>query len=391
MISQKIRNNASISYFFLGWLFLLAKNNPNFSDVFIKQHAKAATKVHVFFFVSYFLYSHFLSGFFGYVLPIVQITIDHCIQIALFSFLTLFIIQGVYKGQKGESREIGDSSDVFSFSGNILRLDETSEGQKAIYFLSYIPFLGMIIAKKHPHAITTSGARISSIFWFFYLLVFVNRGFDSLSMMLLFMGVLFLVYLAAGLFIKNSYFIPHVFEKIPSIALIYEIIRSTPTYFMNLAGVAFGKTKTLQFAEHLANTRTRDIYFRTSLEWYFTDAHIAFSSLWIFIPFCNVIFIPKLFMSRQTRYVLAIGQGLVLTVLAGVIGYFYGFASPFELFLLFPIFYGIAEFETNVFVRIPGVYEIYAILNTLTFGILNNTKRMQDIQKKETTVSYKVE
>lgn len=108
MVSQKIRNNASISYFFLGWLFLLAKNNPNFSDPFIKQHAKMATKGHFLFFISYFLYSYFLSSLFAYSIPFVQITIDHCIQIAFFSFLTLFIIHGVYKGQKEEIDENGE-------------------------------------------------------------------------------------------------------------------------------------------------------------------------------------------------------------------------------------------------------------------------------------------
>jgi len=93
MISQKIRNNASIAYFFLGWLFLLAKNNPNFSDPFIRQHAKIATKGHILFFITYFFYAHFLSGLFSYSLPVLQITIDRCIDITFFATLTLFIVQ----------------------------------------------------------------------------------------------------------------------------------------------------------------------------------------------------------------------------------------------------------------------------------------------------------
>ena len=93
MISQKIRNNASISYFFLGWLFLLAKNNPNFADPFIREHAKIATKGHGVFFIIYFLYSHFLESMFSYSIPVIQITLDHCIQIIFFAALTLFIIQ----------------------------------------------------------------------------------------------------------------------------------------------------------------------------------------------------------------------------------------------------------------------------------------------------------
>lgn len=93
MLSQKVRNNASISYFFLGWLFLLAKNNPNFSDPFIRQHAKIATKGHVLFFTVYFFYSHFLSGFLSYSIPVIQTTTDHIIDITFFVILTFFVIQ----------------------------------------------------------------------------------------------------------------------------------------------------------------------------------------------------------------------------------------------------------------------------------------------------------
>lgn len=392
MVSQKIRNNASISYFFLGWLFLLAKNNPNFSDPFIKQHAKMATKGHFFFFISYFLYSYFLSSLFAYSIPFVQITIDHCIQIAFFSFLTLFIIHGVYKGQKEEINENGEwnSAGLFSLSENLFRLEWISEGQRITYLLSYVPFLGMIVAKRHPNAITESGARVSSVFGLFYILVFANRGFDSLSMILLFIGVLFLVYLGACFFIKDAYQIPRLFEQIPKMTHIYDVLQALPFYILDIFRMIFGKQEVLSFREHLGNTQKKNERFRTSLEEYFTDTSIAFSPFWIFVPFCNIIFIPKLFLSRQSRYVLAIGQGLVITLLSAIVWYFYGFTSPFELLFLFPAFYGIASLETNVFVRIPLIYEIYALLNTFTFGILNNTNRMKAIQKQDMSVSYKV-
>lgn len=165
MISQKVRNNASISYFFLGWLFLLAKNNPNFADPFIKKHAKIATKGHILFFVTYFFYSHFLSRFFSYSIPVIQITIDHCIDIAFFILLTLFIIRGVYTGQKGESTDNTENGDrLFSTQGRTFQFSGASEAQRVILLLSYIPFLSMIIAKRYPNIITTTGVRVSSIF-----------------------------------------------------------------------------------------------------------------------------------------------------------------------------------------------------------------------------------
>ena len=104
---------------------------------------------------------------------------------------------------------------------------------------------------------------------------------------------------------------------------------------------------------HLRKTQEKDSNFRASLQTYFIDETLPFHSFWIFIPFINLIFLPKLFISRTTRYVLAIGQGLVITFLAILIGFFFGFTSPLELFLLFPLFYGIASLESDVFIRIP--------------------------------------
>ncbi|HBB27391.1 TPA: hypothetical protein DCZ36_02765 [Candidatus Gracilibacteria bacterium] len=392
MLSQKVRNNASISYFFLGWLFLLAKNNPNFADPFIKQHAKIATKGHAIFFVTYFFYTHFLSSFFSYSIPVIQITIDHGIQIAFFVILTLFIIRGVYAGQKGEYTENAkDGIGLFSMQGCTFQFPGASEAQRILLLLSYIPFVGMIATKRFPNIVTTTGARASSIFGFFYLVSFTNGGFDSLSMILLFLGILIIVFLAARFFTTDSYTIPRFFERIPGMDSIYEIIRSVPPYLMDIGRMIFGKRDSVSFAYHIKNMQEKDRNLQISLQEYFTDETLPFQAFWIFIPFCNLVFLPKLFTSRATRYVLAIGQGLVITLLFIIIGLLFSFTSPFELFLLFPMFYGIASLESNVFIRIPLVYEIYAILNTLTFGLLKNTKRIQVAQKQDTMVRFTVE
>gem|GEM_PF-4205088 len=100
MLSQKIRNNATIGYFFLGWMFLLAKKNPDFQDPFIQNHAKNATKGHGLFLVSYVIYSYFLSQFFFHNIPILNLSIDRIIHFAFFVALTLFILYGIYNSQK---------------------------------------------------------------------------------------------------------------------------------------------------------------------------------------------------------------------------------------------------------------------------------------------------
>lgn len=100
MLSRKIRNNATIGYFFLGWMFLLAKKNPDFQDSFIQNHAKNATKGHGLFLISYVIYSYFLSQFFFHNIPIINLSIDRLIHFGFFVALTLFILYGIYNSQK---------------------------------------------------------------------------------------------------------------------------------------------------------------------------------------------------------------------------------------------------------------------------------------------------
>jgi hypothetical protein len=164
-------------------------------------------------------------------------------------------------------------------------------------------------------------------------------------MILLFLGIFSLVFLAAQFFISDTYTVPDFFEHIPGIDSIYNIIRSLPSYFREIGEIMFGKKNSISFIEHLENTKKKDLNFRTSLQEYFTDTTLPFKYGWIFVPFVNLIFLPKLFMCRTTQYVLAIGQGLVITLLAILIGFLFSFTSPLELFLLFPIFYGIASIK----------------------------------------------
>lgn len=210
-------------------------------------------------------------------------------------------------------------------------------------------------------------------------------------MILLFLGILSLVFLATRFFLNNEYVVPAFFEKLPGIESIYATVRSVPSYLADIGRLAFGKKDGVIFANHLKKTREKDENLHSTLSGYFTDATLPFPSFWIFVPFFNLVFLPKLLTSRTTRFVLAIGQGLVITLLAVCIGLFFGFTSPLELFLLFPIFYGIALIESDTFARIPFVYEIYAIINTLTFGLLKNTKRLRSVQEQDTEVHFKIE
>lgn len=88
----------------------------------------------------------------------------------------------------------------------------------------------MIIAGKYPSRITIIGSKISSIFGFIYILAFARGGFDSLCMILLFIGIIVILFIATQLFIYETYFVYNILEKIPTTKDIYIILRSIPRY-----------------------------------------------------------------------------------------------------------------------------------------------------------------
>lgn len=366
MISQKIKTNAAISYFFLGWIFLLASKNPNFQDPFIRHHAKVATKGHVLFFVGYILYSHFLSTLFLYTVPMIGISIDRIIDLGVFSVLTIFILFGAYRAGKGE--EIAPEQGAFlDATKTVFEYSGASEADRVILLLSFIPLLGISIAKKHPSSITAIGSNTGLLFILCYGAYFVGFGFDALAMMVLFLYLLLLAFLAARFFFSNTCTLPGFFRRIPSIDTIYMTARTIPAYIKNIAEVAIGKKDSLDFLGMLETTRAADLKFYQSMREYFTDGILFFPTYLIFIPFVNSIFIPKLFLSRNTRYIIAIGQGLILTLLSLLIGIVYGFSSRMELLLVFPALLGMVTVGHDPFYRIPVIYEIYSLLNTVTF------------------------
>jgi len=152
------------------------------------------------------------------------------------------------------------------------------------------------------------GARWSSLYACIYILSFIHGGFDSLSTILLFIGILGILFLAVRFMTQDECYISAYYEKIPSINSLYVAVRSLPGYFVNIGHVAFGKKDTISWAENMKNIQEKDKTFHTTLQEFFADDTLPFPSYLIFVPFCNIIFLPKLLRTRNTRYILAIGQ-----------------------------------------------------------------------------------
>lgn len=91
--SSQTRINAAISYFFLGFLFLLARNHPQFSLPFVRAHAKRATKLHGALIGYLIIHIMSLSRMLGEPLPIILLSPAKILIIFVFTFEFFFLIR----------------------------------------------------------------------------------------------------------------------------------------------------------------------------------------------------------------------------------------------------------------------------------------------------------
>ncbi len=90
-LSSQVRTNALSSYFFLGFLYLFAYNNPNFSHAFVRAHAWAATRIHMALLGFMIVYNFLLSRLLNYPIPVIQIPVSRVAVSAGFIYI-LFLL-----------------------------------------------------------------------------------------------------------------------------------------------------------------------------------------------------------------------------------------------------------------------------------------------------------
>lgn len=390
MLSQKIRTNAMTAYFFLGWLFLISRN-PNFSDPFVRLHARRATRGHVFFLALFLAYSHFLAHFFQYSLPIINITLDRVISLGVFGGLLLFVLSGAYSAQKGEENTI-----LSPLSDGIVGFQEwtfvgATEAERVKFFLSFVPFFGIFVARRHPNSIAIIGEKVGTWFALGYIAFLSFFSYDAIGTVLLFIYILGLTFVGVRCFFFDSLPIMQWIDRFPTIDEVWLILRTVPEYLFDVFRLVLGRLDRISFLDRIRAKTANDTVLTEKMEGYFTDAKFPLPRFLMFVPVVNLLFIPILILRRQSRYVLSIGQGMVITGLFLGIGFWFGFSSEYETFLIFPILLGIAAVDTAPFYRLPVVYELYALFNIATFGLLRNAQKVQDISAKNQSVNFKVQ
>ena len=391
--SEKVRTNALISYFFLGWIFLLARRNPDFSDPFVRAHAIDATRIHVGFLVAYLVYAYILRSFLYIPIPLVTVTVDKVVMVAMFSFLVYLIVRGPYLAYRGllPERERLGGLGWAGLTGESTELSAASERDRTLVFLSFLPFVGYGIASAFPSRATSIGERVGNIFALLFIITLLSGGqATSLPLALLFGYILFLSFILVGLIVRGTVSLPETLGRIWSVDEVYLLVRAVCSYTIDIARVVTGRCESLHFRETLRSIIERDRAENAKLSEVFSDARMVLPDFLIFIPVVNLLFLPRLFTASKSRYVLAVPQGIIITILLLVLWVWLGFGSPAQVFLLFPIALGIGHVRHTPLYRIPLVYDLFALLDFLTFGVLHGSLRFLSKNSGEQTVSYRV-
>ena len=392
-LDRKTRTNAMISYFFLGWIFLLARKNPDFSHPFIRSHAKKATRTHIVLLGGFVLYSLYLAKYVpAFTIPVLpSITLDKIISVIFFVALAFAIVRGAYLAHRGMgSDEYRNSSLREAFARENITLSEASETDKMVFLSSYLPLIGIITASRHPNPITRAGAKISSIWLFVTLLLGALGNYSEISWIVLFLYILYVTFVGVSLFVHDVVPGFAAIEAIPSITEVHTYFRACFPYIGRLFAIIFGKNDELSFKNIIKTIEEKDRTHRELARAHFTDAALPLPKILIFVPVINLLFLPQIFIRKNSAYILAILQGIIITIGLGAIWFFVDFSSLWQTFFLFAIFLGIANLDDDPFYKIPLVYEAYTVFDFLTFGISGKIGKLKEKHKESSSVSFKI-
>ncbi|MFZ4461046.1 MAG: hypothetical protein ACOYN2_00395 [Patescibacteria group bacterium] len=171
-ISHKVRTNAAISYFFLGFLFLLARRNPNFAEPFVRTHAKAATKIHALLAGYIILHQMLVSKLLSITVPFVPIPLDRILLIAVFAYIFFQLFLGASRAFAGKSAT-GFSLSLDLGLENLSGVSTNSESEMIRSVLSFVPFVGLFIYEHLKTPLTRLGIRVGGLMSVLSLLLFV--------------------------------------------------------------------------------------------------------------------------------------------------------------------------------------------------------------------------
>ncbi len=167
-MDEQSRINATISYFFLGPLFLISKKGTPLSSPFVRGHALRSSLIISLAGVAYAVYIFFLKSWLTF--SIMGFQAQNIVLSILSTVMILLLLRGSYRAYHGLSEDSNEQLLHTDFQTNTTSHAIETEEEKVRVVASMIPLLGIYIAERYPHLLTTRGRIIGSTLFFVILL-----------------------------------------------------------------------------------------------------------------------------------------------------------------------------------------------------------------------------
>jgi hypothetical protein len=377
MYDEQSRINAIISYFFLGPLFLLAREGTPLSEGYVRWHARRSSLIiacGVIVYIAYFFLSPLIAfQVFGF--SVAAIVLGLIVTIVI-----LALVHGAYGAYRGIPASAVSLWDM-SLHAESTDHSVTDESAKIRIIASYIPLLGIIIADRYPTPEIITGRKCGTLF--LTLTVPISWIVAQSTGVVFFITILYIglvVITAVYLLILDHYLGLRMYAYLPSCTELEAHIRASLSKVWDTLRVALGGAAPLSYRSlyesHFAVLSTTH-----------TPEVISPLPLWLVsIPVVNLIFVPYLMRSSTREYRALVLQWLGITILAAGIWYISGWASPLWILLLIPMIHLIILGTHDTLTRAP----LASLMVGLGASIGRWANTIDTLQKNEEKVSYKI-
>lgn len=351
-LDEIIIKNAISAYFLLWPLLLLNKSDSKINNTFVRGHARTASIlmliwIWVLFFLDLFSflwnYDIFWYDFF-YILQTITV-------VSLFATF----LYGAFKAYRGETFTIGEIFDL-SQAGKIIQITQsrvTNEQDKTSIILSYVPFFGYFLYPQLKKYKSIRSVNKINLYSTLIICLFYTSGRYNTANILLLLYLIYVTFTAITLYAKWEIKILNL-EKIWSFEELYIRAKAFCLYLYNYTSRdhrfrEYELYLKIEKAAHIkqAKMMLKDLLPRRS---------IPFPKWILYVPFINIVGIFFL----DTRYKTHIINGLCINILLIIIWIFSSVNSPYSIFILFPISYGLA-YRRKIDYRFPIIYDIAKI------------------------------
>ncbi len=374
MHEEQARINATISYFFLGPLFLLAKSGNPLADPYVRIHSKKSSLIigwGILSYLAYFILKPLLAfSLFG--IPLTSIVLWTIITV-LVGNLVYFAYKAYHWDSKVWINIAWQESAFFLFRD----YHGVSDEEKIRIFASFVPLLGIWISSKYSSDITLLWRKVGTFAFIIISLSLLILDSTTGSSFIVILGVIALIiYTWVSLFLRGSLPILRFYEWIPSYCELKIHLKSSFTWLIWIISILNGKNTWASYMKIYNENLTTE-----SPAWY--KVLFMINPRIIGIPILNLITVSTLFQEKYSEYKDVILQGAFLTLLFIAL-WFLVPRSPLQLILVIPMVHLISFAHLSPSTRAPGV----DLIIPLSSIFRNWKKKVEVLKDTEEKISY---